>query len=142
MPYRTLRRLAVDRLARGRRPRASPRSARRSTGPIAQDGRFAASPGNGIIAAADAHAAFGRSTVRSGVPGSLVGGLEPAMQLTSLLAHSVHADPSAREFLGDDHPLGRVLERASVAVLQSLVVAVALVGEARHGGMGCASRRR
>ena len=66
--------------------------------------------------------------MRSGVPGSLVGGLEPAMQLTSLLAHSAQADRSAREFLGDDHPFVRVLARTAVAVRQSLVVAVAILG--------------
>jgi hypothetical protein len=124
---RTVRRLAVDRLACGRRPRASPRSARRSTGRIPKDGRFAASPGNGIESPLPMpNGAFGRSTVGSGVPGSLVGGLEPAMQLTSLLAHSAQADRSAREFLGDDHPFVRVVAGTAVAVRQSLVVAVVL----------------
>jgi hypothetical protein len=77
-------------------------------------------------------AAPARSIVGPGVPGSLVGGSEPAMQLTSRLAHSAQTDRSAREFLGDDHPLVRVMERASVAVGQSVVVAVVLVG----GGAG------
>lgn len=52
------------------------------------------------------------------------------MQLTSLLGHSAQADRSAREFLGRDHPLVRVLERTSAAVRQSLLVAVVLLGGA------------
>jgi hypothetical protein len=62
--------------------------------------------------------------------------------LTSLLAHSAQADRSAREFLCDDHPLVRVLERTAVSVRQSFVVAVALLAGAvawldgAHVGLG------
>jgi hypothetical protein len=49
------------------------------------------------------------------------------VQCTSLLAHTAQADQSAREFLGDDHPLVRVLRRTSAAMRHLLSVAVILV---------------
>jgi hypothetical protein len=49
------------------------------------------------------------------------------VQFTSLLAHTAQADQPAREFLGDDHPLVRVLCRTSAAMRHLLSVAVVLV---------------
>jgi hypothetical protein len=61
------------------------------------------------------------------------------MQLTSRLAHSPQTHRSAREFLGADHPLVRVMERASGAVLQSVVVVLAGGGAGWVGGQHVAS---
>jgi hypothetical protein len=56
--------------------------------------------------------------------------LEPAVHLISTLAHYEQADRSAREFLGEDHPLVRVLQRTSVTMLRLIVVAVVLLSAA------------
>ena len=49
------------------------------------------------------------------------------MHLTSPLTHTAQADRSAREFLGDDHPLVGILERRSAAIRHLVFVAIILV---------------
>ena len=48
------------------------------------------------------------------------------MHFTSLLVETAQQDRSAREFLGDDHPLVRVLHRTSVAIRRLLIVVAIL----------------
>lgn len=53
------------------------------------------------------------------------------MHFTSLLVETSAEDRSAREFLGDDHALVRVLHRTSVVIRQLLIVTVVFVCSAR-----------
>lgn len=49
------------------------------------------------------------------------------MHFTSLLTETAQADRSARDFLGDDHPLVRILRRRSAAIRHSCVVGAMLL---------------